>query len=523
MLKDNVIEAGSHPAAAEAADPAFVRLAPAHPRTSTRQSRGWLLGRLLRAADLLAIALAILLASRFGLSPLSGTAQVAGEGLFLVMTLGAFALAGPNRGVEVAADRTTPDDLPSIFHALTASAFAAIALGAVAGHDLIAWVVVTWALAMVLVPVARTAARGAGRRDPRYRQRTVVLGAGMTGQLVARKLRRHPEFGLDVVGFIDDDPMPLGRDLTGLDVLGGHGLLDDLVAMHAVDRVIVAFSSYEQREVAAMVRRLRSLDVHVDIVPRLYEAVGPSTQITTIEGLQLVALPGIRYSRDQLMLKRLLDIVCSAGALLVLAPLFALIAAAVRLETPGPLLYRGERIGRGGRTFQQLKFRTMKLEFCAGADFGGRHADSLFSELLAGDPDLAKEFAATQKLRRDPRVTRLGAFLRRTSLDELPQLVNVLRGQLSMVGPRPITRREKIERYLAAHEDGERPGVVGYWDTPDLRPGLTGYWQISGRSAMSFDERIRLDTAYLNCWSLRLDLEILAKTLRVLIASRGAY
>jgi exopolysaccharide production protein ExoY len=215
-----------------------------------------------------------------------------------------------------------------------------------------------------------------------------------------------------------------------------------------------------------------------------------------------------------------MDLVVASLLLVVAAPLLALIALAIRLDSRGPAIYRGERIGRGGRTFHQLKFRTMRQEVSAGPAYGGSAATEYLHALLT-DEELREEFERTQKLKGDPRVTRLGRVLRRTSLDELPQLWNVLVGDLSLVGPRPITERERIERYAGDVDPPDRP--LGYWDIDAFRPGLTGYWQISGRSLMSFEERIRLDTAYLTGWSLGLDINILAKTLRSLAVTGGAY
>jgi undecaprenyl-phosphate galactose phosphotransferase len=204
----------------------------------------------------------------------------------------------------------------------------------------------------------------------------------------------------------------------------------------------------------------------------------------------------VRRSLPYEVTKRALDIVGSAVGLALLAPVFAVIAARIKLEDGGPVIYRREVVGRGGRRFAALKFRTMIPD-----------ADAY----LVCHPDLAAAYAENVKLRRDPRVTRVGAVLRRTSLDELPQLVNVLRGEMSLVGPRMIHPSER-ERYgaFAAHREL-------------VLPGITGLWQVSGRQDVSYDERIRLDRRYLRERSLRLDLRILARTALVLLRREGAY
>jgi lipopolysaccharide/colanic/teichoic acid biosynthesis glycosyltransferase len=336
---------------------------------------------------------------------------------------------------------------------------------------------------------------------------------------MARKLLTHPEYGLELAGFVDADPRKLGADVAHIPVVGTPDDIPRLVYERRIERVIVAFSGQSHVEELDTIRMLKDLDLQVDIVPRLFEVVGPSADISVFEGLSVFALPPMKLSRGSLVAKRALDVLVAGIGLVAVAPLMAAIAVAIKIDTRGPLLYRGNRIGPRGRLFAQLKFRSMDPRYATS------EGDAAFRKLLSANPSMAIEFASTQKLTNDPRVTRVGRLLRRTSLDELPQLFNVLRGDLSLVGPRPITQRELRERYkprmLAPHEGDSL--LIGYWDSPGLRPGLTGYWQISGRSTMSFDERIRLDTAYLTSWSLKLDLAILARTTRALLAGRGAY
>jgi exopolysaccharide biosynthesis polyprenyl glycosylphosphotransferase len=492
--------------------------------------RGALVRRALLGADVFALLLTFAcvdLMSRWTLDlglghRLLGYA-VAGGGVLVVLAL--YGLYGRD---EVRADHTTPDDVPHVFQAATTAGLLSCAVAQALGHagEVVPAVLIAWPLLTLLVPSARGVARVYARRHEGYQQRTLILGAGDVGQLMARKFLQHPEYGMTLVGFLDDAPRRLTADLAAVPLLGAQGDLGRVVRDHHVDRVIVAFSGERHDTTLDAVRILKELDVQVDIVPRLFEVVGPNVDITTFEGMPVVVLPPLRLSRRRLAVKRAMDVCAAAGGLVALSPLFALVALAIRLDSPGaPVLYRGERVGRGGRRFRQLKFRTMRPEFCSGPGYGGDQADAAFRRLLRERPRLGEEFARTQKLRDDPRVTRVGSLLRRTSLDELPQLWNVLRGDLSLVGPRPITEQEMRDRYRPRILDpvAGSPVLVGYWDSPGLRPGLTGYWQISGRSRMSFDERVRLDTAYLTSWSLRLDVQILVKTFRALLPSRGAY
>jgi lipopolysaccharide/colanic/teichoic acid biosynthesis glycosyltransferase len=245
------------------------------------------------------------------------------------------------------------------------------------------------------------------------------------------------------------------------------------------------------------------------------EAVHHAEPIRTPSGLALA-------------LKRVVDVTFASLGLLVLSPLLAVIALAIKLDSPGPVFYFSERVGRGGRRFQLYKFRTMHVHACRGERYGADGAEALFDELMR-DPAHHAEFQRIHKLREDPRVTRLGALLRRTSLDELPQLANVVRGHLSLVGPRPVMAYEVEKLALLAEsgraritDAGAPVHPLGYWEFEWLRPGVTGYWQVTARSAVGFEERVRLDYFYTTHWSLRLDLLIVLRTLGAL-SGRGAY
>jgi exopolysaccharide biosynthesis polyprenyl glycosylphosphotransferase len=311
------------------------------------------------------------------------------------------------------------------------------------------------------------------------------------------------------VGLVDSEPKERRDDLEHLALLGGPERLPAVIRLFDVERVIVAFSNQPHEETLELIRSLKELDMQVDIVPRLFETVGPNVGWHMLEGLPLVSLPPLRLARSSALLKRAVDIVLASFALVVAAPFLIVIAVAVKLDSRGPVVYRHERVGRSRRTISVMKFRTMRLEACRGEKYGGQVAEEAFNELMA-DPVRAQEFEKTYKLLDDPRVTRVGRFLRRTSLDEVPQLLNVVVGDLSLVGPRAITTDE-LWRY------GDRVE-----DLLAFRPGVTGYWQINGRSKLGYTDRVRLDVAYLTGWSIGLDLRILARTLRTLLSRSGA-
>ena len=211
-----------------------------------------------------------------------------------------------------------------------------------------------------------------------------------------------------------------------------------------------------------------------------------------------------------MFVKRMIDVLGATAALIVLAPVFLLVAALVKLSDPaGPVFYKQSRIGRGKRNIGVLKFRSMKWEYSTGPQRPYKTATQAFEAM--GRSDLCAEFEETQKVSNDPRVSRFGHLLRRTSLDELPQLLNALLGHVSLVGPRPIISQE-LERY------GVQQSTY-----LSVKPGITGLWQVSGRSETGYDERVRLDVEYVRTWKLTLDLYILLRTVRTVVAQRGAY
>ena len=211
-----------------------------------------------------------------------------------------------------------------------------------------------------------------------------------------------------------------------------------------------------------------------------------------------------------MFVKRMIDVLGATAALIVLAPVFLLVAALVKLSDPaGPVFYKQSRIGRGNRNIGVLKFRSMKWEYSTGPQRPYKTATQAFEAM--GRSDLCAEFEETQKVSNDPRVSRFGHLLRRTSLDELPQLLNALLGHVSLVGPRPIISQE-LERYGV-----EQSTYLS------VKPGITGLWQVSGRSETGYDERVRLDVEYVRTWRLTLDLYILLRTVHTVVAQRGAY
>ena len=361
--------------------------------------------------------------------------------------------------------------------------------------------IVFWVAAVLAITVARAVARTSCHRSTAYLQNTIIVGAGDIGQLTARKILNHHEYGINLVGFVDAEPKERRDDLEHLTVLGAPDQLRDLVQLLDVERVIIAFSNEADDETLALVRRVQDLDVQIDIVPRLFDILGPSVGIHTIEGIPLIGLPPLRLARSSRMLKRGLDLVVATAALVLLAPVLIGIALAIRIDSRGPILFRQTRRGKAEEIFQIFKFRTMSADAESRKD-----ALSHLNMHLApgGDPRMFK-------IPDDPRVTRVGGFLRRTRLDELPQLLNVFKGEMSLVGPRPIILDE--DQYVAGWARRRL----------DLRPGMTGLWQVLGASDIPFDEMTKLDYRYVTNWSLAEDLRLIMLTIPSILRRRAAY
>jgi exopolysaccharide biosynthesis polyprenyl glycosylphosphotransferase len=439
--------------------------------------------------------------------------------------LGVSSLLGLDSADARRADHSTADEIGQLALGALVVTWATGAVALVIGAPLAErFAPAFWFLgfAVALLVALRPLARALGARLGLGRQRALVVGAGDVGQLVARKLLTHPGYGIDLVGFVDPQPKHLGAEVADRPV---HDELDELpllIRNQRIDRVVVAFSGETDERMAELVRMLMDLGVRVDVVPRLFELVGPHAALHTVEGLPVLALEHRRPSRTGLALKRAVDIAVSGTMLALLAPVLAVIALLIKRQSPGPVLYRSSRVGAGGKRFDVLKFRTMHLEFCRGEGYGGDSAEAAFARLME-DPDLRAEFEAFHKFRKDPRVSAIGNVLRRTSLDELPQIINILRGDLSLVGPRAITAEEYDMLLLRGEVPHQGGGPKPYWERDELRPGLTGYWQVHGRSNTSYEERVLLDERYAASQSLPLDLSIMARTVRVVVTSDGAH
>lgn len=354
-----------------------------------------------------------------------------------------------------------------------------------------------WLAAVVLTFLGRSVALPVRlwlirRATPR---RALIVGSGQSAVLAAQKMDAHPEAGLELVGFVDDGPRQSvrGRDEP---LLGPIDQLEKLIERFDIQTALIAFVKRGHHEILEMLYRCQP-KVEVLVMPRYFEYLSSGVEVDALGNLPVLKLQTHRMGGPSAIVKRAEDLLLATLMLVLTAPVWLLLALAIKLDSPGPVLYRSRRAGRDLREFDQLKFRTMR----ADAD----QDDDAIGAMKEDDGGRG------WKLKDDPRVTRVGRFLRRSSLDELPQLINILKGEMSFVGPRPALVGE-LEQY----EEWHRKRL-------SVRPGLTGLWQVSGRSDLPFDERIWLDFYYIDEWSLWLDFKIVVRTVGAVITGRGAY
>ncbi len=360
--------------------------------------------------------------------------------------------------------------------------------------------VLAWGIALFSIPLTRMAIRSIASRRRWWGVPLVVLGAGRTADLMVHALRRWPSRGLRPVLLLDDEPGKHGIPIAGIAVSGPIDELLPLAADCGIRHLMVAMPGAPPDRLRRLWRLHGKRFPNVLLVPGLSEFASLWVEAKDLGGNLALELRQSLLLPSRRFLKRLLDLLLVVIGGAVLLPALLGIALAVRATSRGPAFYSQRRLGMGGAEFRAWKFRTM----CADAD-------AVLARYLAEDPVLREEWERDHKLRHDPRVTWIGRILRKTSLDELPQLWNVLIGDMSLVGPRPITAAE-VPKYGDLWEFYQR-----------VRPGLTGLWQISGRNLTTYDERVAFDAFYVSNWSPWLDLVILARTVQTVLRGEGAY
>ena len=359
----------------------------------------------------------------------------------------------------------------------------------------------TWILTLFVVPVVRYQAKRVLAHLGLWRRRVLILGAGATGLDVRARIAKHPALGYTPVAFVDDDAARLGPSRAGLPVVGPLSDVPRFAQEFEASEVLIAMPRVSRERLLSVIASCEGCVSSIRLVPDLFGFATLGVETEDLDGLLLLHMRWNLAQPWNLAIKRVFDLGVSALMFVVLLPLLLLIAIAIKLDSPGPVLFRQERVGRRWSRFACLKFRSMHTD---NAERLTRH--------LAANPAARAEWDDFAKLRSsDPRITRVGRWLRRASLDELPQLFNVFRGEMSLVGPRPYLPREI-----------DRMDVFG--DTVvKAPPGISGLWQVSGRNNVPFPQRLRLDEYYVRNWSLWLDVIVLIKTLGVVARGEGAY
>jgi len=455
-----------------------------------------LVRRTLIAADLLAVATAFFVALLvFG--PIGGSTAPFEFRLLLASLPAWIAVASLNDLYRPDTERThhpTTNDLVGILQLVTVGTllfYGGLSVGLNAPLDP-APELASWVLAILLIALGRVCARSWFRRRPAYSQRTIIVGAGDVGQRLARKVMHHPEYGIELVGFVDDAPKPKAAGLDRLDVLGRAEELLEIVKHLGVERVIVAFSGDAPEATLAATRELTHHDVRVDVVPRLFDLYSPNMTVDTLEGFPILTLPPSGVSRASDVAKRAMDIVVATIGIVVTSPLLAYIAWRVHRDSDGPILFRQTRLGLDKSPFTALKFRTMRVDVDPAAH------QKYIGDVM--DARAAPNANGLYKLEQRDAVTASGRWLRRSSLDELPQLFNVLRGEMSIVGPRPCIPYE-TDHFQPHH-----------FERFVVRPGITGFWQVTARAHSTFAEALDMDVAYARGHSFALDVQLLLRT-----------
>jgi exopolysaccharide biosynthesis polyprenyl glycosylphosphotransferase len=352
---------------------------------------------------------------------------------------------------------------------------------------------------VVLLAMARIAEKSLEsqlRRRGRGVQRALIVGVGEIGRTIMRNIVAQPELGYQVVGFVDDRPERGTRDIGRFKALGSTDRILEVIKQQQVNVVIITLPWLYHRKILGIMAQCERVQVAVKIVPDLFQMSLSNVDIDDLNGIPLIGIRSAAMRGWNLAVKRGMDVLVGSLLLILFSPILIIVAALIKLDSPGQAIFKQTRVGRGGRHFTVYKFRTMR----EGAEFEQQALTNLNE---ASGPLF--------KIRDDPRRTKLGRFLRRTSLDELPQFYNVLRGEMSMIGPRPALPSE-VEQYQPWHSKR-----LETW------PGITGLWQVSGRSELTFDEMVLLDIYYIENWSPLLDLKIALKTIPTLILGTGAY
>ena len=369
------------------------------------------------------------------------------------------------------------------------------------------FIVFLWAFSIILIPLGKFAIKHIMYKFGFYKKKTLVVGAGTAGKAAIKELGNQDYLGTKVIGFLDDDKEKMGKVIKvgkrSFKVIGEVKEFDDIAVKEDVEIAIIALPTLEAKKLSTIIINIQQHVKEMIVVPEINGVSPLNTETFHVYDLDILMLKVNNNVRStfNMFAKRTFDVVVSLLLLPLILPIIGILAYFIKKESPGNVFYAHNRIGKDGAIVHVLKFRSMYSD-----------SKERLEELLANDPEIKKEWETNYKLKNDPRVTKIGDLIRRTSLDELPQIFNVLKGEMSLVGPRPVVADE-LEKYYK--ESAEYYKMV--------KPGITGFWQVSGRSDTDYDFRVKIDTWYVYNWSLWLDIMVLIKTIRVVLLREGAY
>jgi undecaprenyl-phosphate galactose phosphotransferase len=362
-------------------------------------------------------------------------------------------------------------------------------------------VVMAWILSLFLFPIFRFLIKMLLVKANLWKKKLLILGIQQTSLQVLKNIKTNKTMGYEVIGFLDDDPDKIGKTYMGVEVLGPISQFEEIANTYKFKDIMIATPHLPRQKLEQLLAKCARLSDSMWLIPRSGDFITEGVDIEIIGDVLSLYIKKNLAKPWNVLLKNIYEMIIAILSTIVFIPVFIIIAIAISLDSKGPIFYIQDRIGKGNSIFKLFKFRSMYVD-----------NDKRLAEYLEDNPQARNEWEEFKKLKnRDPRVTRVGKFLRRYSLDELPQLFNVLQGKMSLVGPRP---------YLSEELEGKDTfkNVIAL-----VKPGITGLWQISGRSELPFAKRISLDEYYIRNWSVWLDVTILLKSFRVWFSKKGAY
>jgi undecaprenyl-phosphate galactose phosphotransferase len=360
----------------------------------------------------------------------------------------------------------------------------------------------SWLVTLVYFPISRTAVKRLLIKLRLWTKKVLILGTGRQARLVALSIKDNPILGYVLVGFLSEDGRKTNAEIVpGVKVLGPMSKVESFSRTLGVQDIILAIPSLGPEKLQRLTDRGEMLTETIRIVPGFGSIFTFGVEVDNWGSVMTLAVPRNLVKPWNILIKRSLEYVLALVLFILLAPVFLAVSLAIKLDSPGPVIYRQKRLARNNRVFSMLKFRSMVI-----------NNRPLLHDLLKQNREAKRDWSRFKKIRRhDPRVTRVGRFLRKYSLDELPQLINVLRGEMSLIGPRPYLPQEK-------KKIGRSLPIIS-----QVKPGLTGLWQVNGRNRLAFSDRLAWDEYYIRNWSLWLDLSILLRTIKAMAKSEGAY